>query len=341
MTSDVIIKISNADIGYRVRPGNYVLLKDLGSEVRRSELVALIGKNGSGKTTLLKSIIRLQELLSGTIYIEGKDLGGYKSENLARKIGYASSTISGLPNMSVEELVRIGRYPYTNLFGVLRENDFAIINQAIRFCGLEYHKNTALNQLSDGERQRAALARVFAQDTGIMLLDEPTSFLDIPNKFEIFDLLRDLSEKGKTIIFTTHDLNLASLYADKIWLIHENSIVSGAPEDLYLGSELRAQFATKKLTMNQNTGEFMPSRPTGKKIYLSIDKGCENAGLWTHKALFRKGYFAERVQDSTAIGSAIIEIYKEKDKFVWNLRRDKQNLLNTSIYELILNLENN
>ncbi|MGC9341974.1 MAG: ABC transporter ATP-binding protein, partial [Bacteroidales bacterium] len=238
-------------------------------------------------------------------------------------------------------LVRIGRYPHTNLFGVLKEDDLEIVDKAIHFCGLENYKQTLLSHMSDGERQRAVLARVFAQDTGIMLLDEPTSFLDIPNKFEIFDLLRNLSENGKTIIFTTHDLNLATLYADKILLIHDRSIISGAPEDLYLRPELKSQFASNKLKMNSKTGEFIPHIHPDKKIILTSEPGCENAEIWTRKALTRKGYSVISSEKEKIEGNDSIDIYKEKDKFVWNLHRDKQNLLIPGIYELILKLENN
>lgn len=340
MEGNKIIEIEDCAIGFRGREGSIKLLEKVNLQIRRPELVALLGRNGSGKTTFLRSTMRLQELVSGRIRIKARSLEQFPARILARNVGFVSSVTSGIPEMSVEELVRIGRYPYTNLFGILSEEDIRKVNEAIGICRLEELRNIKLARLSDGERQRAMLASVFSQDTDIILLDEPTSFLDIQNKFDIFGLLNGLVRKGKTIILSTHDLHLATLFADKIWLINERNITEGAPEDLFLGDKLAEQFSSDKVKLDRESGEFGPVLLPGKEVSLRADKDCEIAMIWTRKALRRKGYTVGPGKNFIDSKFPLISILKEKNKFVWKLQQDEQILSLTSIYHLITQLEN-
>ena len=301
--------------------------------------IAIAGNIGSGKTTFLRTLTGLQKALNGKIIIGNTDIKNFRSHELARIIGFVSTFLPDNPEMTVEELVRIGRYPYTNFFGVLRKNDVEKIAESISVCGINHLKDKPTQTLSDGERQKAMLARAFAQDTDIILLDEPTSFLDIPNKFEIFHLLKDLAKEGKTIIFTTHDLNLATSYADKLWLIHEKIISEGAPEDMFLGPEIARLFASEKLRLDPETGDIGPGISPGASVILNYREEHKLAGIWTKKALLRKGIEVRPSGSSTEKTAIRITILKEKNKFVWNLQYENQNLFLVSIYQLIYHLE--
>ena len=340
LREDAVIRIMDSYLGYRSGGTDSVLLEGINLNVYKGELIALIGKNGCGKTTFLRSLIKLHKLIAGELYLFDRDIDAYSSNELARLIGFVSTNIIENAEMSVEELVRIGRYPYTNMFGIMDQSDINQIQSAMNVCGVLHLQNRKLSRLSDGERQRSMLARVFAQDTDIILLDEPTSFLDIPNKFEMFSLLSHLAAKGKSVIFTTHDLNLAAQYADKLWLINNKKISEGAPEDLFLGSEMTEQFAGEKLQLDKETGEFGPKIRENKYVRLSSAAGCDIAEIWTKKAFRRKGI---GISEGNLIKSnLIIDVFisKEKDKFVWNLSSKSKNLPLTSIYQLITHLEN-
>ncbi len=337
---DIKIEIQNCHFGYHKKGQKNILLEDISLMAFQGELIALIGKNGSGKTTFLRTLTGLQQLLEGKISIEQKNVSDFHANELARKVGFVSTFIPDNPEMTVEELVRIGRYPYTNFFGVLRLHDIHKVKEAIDICGIKDLQGKKISEISDGERQRTMLARVFAQDTDIILLDEPTSFLDIPNKFDIFNLLGKLSKEGKIIIFTTHDLNLATRYADKIWLIKGRSVAEGAPEDLFLGTEMREQFVSDKLTIDPETGEIGPKFHPGKSLILHVGKDCELAEIWTKRAFARRGIVVLCDENEAVKDSVRVFISKEKNKYIWNLQKENQNLFLTSIYLLINQLEN-
>lgn len=341
MKEDVYrIELEGCRIGYHEGKDEKVLLEHLNLKVLKGELIALIGKNGSGKTTLLRSLVGLQQLLYGKIKIDHRDINLFSSEEIARRVGFVSTSLPDNPEMTVEELVRIGRYPYTNFFGVLRQLDFDKIKRAISVCGIEHLQNNKINELSDGERQKSMLARAFAQDTAIILLDEPTSFLDIPNKYEIFTLLKKLAAEGKTIIFTTHDLNLAGRYADKLWLIKESSILDGAPEDLFLGQEIKELFTSEKIDMDQQTGEVIPRIFYYQSVILYSCKACKLAEIWTRRALQRKGIGILENETGNKKTSLRVSISKEKNNFTWNIHYMNKKLFATSIYHFIKQLEN-
>ncbi|MCH7658592.1 MAG: ATP-binding cassette domain-containing protein, partial [Bacteroidetes bacterium] len=208
------------------------------------ELVALIGQNGIGKSTLLRTLANLQKALSGEILIKDTEISEYKRIEIARIISFVSTEPVRIANLKVFELVALGRFPHTNWAGRLKQGDRKVVQEAIRLVGLEGFEQKPVSEISDGERQRAMIARTLAQETGIVILDEPTAFLDLPGKYEIIQILNDLaSNTGKTIIFSTHDLNIALHQADKIWLMLPGEIVAGAPEDLVL----KPRFVTDNL----------------------------------------------------------------------------------------------
>jgi iron complex transport system ATP-binding protein len=283
-----ILVIRSLKIGYQAGRNTRILLPPLNAGAGKGELIAVIGKNGIGKSTLLRTIAGLQGALSGEIFYEGKDIRDYSRTDLAQTVGYISTEIVKVSSMRVYDLVALGRFPYTNWLGKTETADHEIIMDAIEKTGLSVLRDRFISELSDGERQKAMIARILAQDTGVMIMDEPTAFLDIGSKFEILHLMHRLSQKsGKTIIFSTHDLNVALSQADKIWLVLPDGIEEGAPEDLMLSGSLDNLFDSSAVIFNPDNGtySFMPE----KKGEIFV----EGSGVMLHyskKALVRAGF---------------------------------------------------
>jgi len=292
LPADKIVKIDGLRTGYRSGRDEIIILDDLYSTALRGELIAVIGKNGAGKSTLLRTIIGLQPAVGGKIYYEGKDIHEYSRLELARKVGFISTEIVRATNMNVYDLVSLGRYPYTNWMGRIdRENHNRII-EALENAGMTAFHSRFISELSDGERQRAMIARILAQDTGLMVMDEPTAFLDIGSKFEILHLLHNLAKTtGKTIIFSTHDLQMAISQADKIWLLKDKRLVEGAPEDLMIQGEFDHIFDSSPARYNSDQGTF---------TFIGEEQGSifvEGEGIlrhWTEKAVNRNGFAISR-----------------------------------------------
>ena len=221
-----------------------VLLNQLNLTVSRGEMVALIGRNGTGKSTLLKSMIGLLAPLDGVCQLNGLPIGEYTLPQRARRLSFVSSQFTQLPALSVGELVGLGRMPYTGWMGRMTTEDRALIKQALDEVQMGPFVERKLDCLSDGERQRAMIARAFAQDTPLMVLDEPTAFLDIPNTYDLIRLLSKFRDGGRSIVYSTHDLETAMLCADKMWVIHEGKILEGSPEDLGLSGIFNELFST-------------------------------------------------------------------------------------------------
>ena len=236
---EVLLRLENLGIGYRQGRRLRMLNSGINCNVFRGELVSLMGRNGSGKSTLLRTLAGLQQKLYGRIMLDGKFIEEYGKKELARKMGFVSTDVIRVEGLRVKDLVAMGRFPYTGWFGSLSARDREKVEEAIEMCSLELLRNRDLDELSDGERQRAMIARTLAQDTDLLVLDEPTAFLDLVHRHEITLLLGELArDHGKTIVFSSHDLQLSLKTADRIWLIHGGGILEGAPEDMVLDGRL-------------------------------------------------------------------------------------------------------
>lgn len=233
--------------------------------------------------------------------------------------------------MTVAELVRLGRYPYTNIFGQLNEKDLRHVEESILKLGLDELRNRPLSQISDGERQRAMLARVFAQQTKIIVLDEPTAFLDIQHKYEIINSLKILCKDGITVIFSTHDINLASFFVDEFWLIQGEKIMNGAPEDLFLNGSIAKLFSSGDVEFDLAEGNFLPRIHNKKSIGLVFESTLNVEANWTKKALVRKGF---SISEDSQRGDSI-EIVQKNHTLVWEIKRDNSVIECHSILELI------
>lgn len=290
MSEEIYVECKNISIGYRERSSaSFVVKRNLTLRAFSGEIVALLGGNGVGKSTLLKTIAGFQSPLAGELMIHHRAAGEYSSGELAREMSFVSTEIVRAANLSVRELVGLGRFPYTNWFGQLDDKDQAIIDTAIHQVGLHGFENRLINRISDGERQRAMIARALAQDTRIMVLDEPTAFLDISNKYEIVRILHKLAEEqGKCIIFSTHDLNTALSLADHIWLMLDDRVVEGLPEEVASRGYFGSLFPNNPhLFFDPEKGDFR-IRKESKGIILL--KSGEPDAFWATRALERIGF---------------------------------------------------
>ncbi|MDA3952492.1 MAG: ABC transporter ATP-binding protein [Bacteroidales bacterium] len=331
---DKILKIKNLEIGYpSKKDASNILFRDINLTGNSGELIALVGKNGIGKSTLLRNITGLQQAINGNILFFDKHKETYSRTEFARMVSFVSTEIVNINNLSVFDLVSLGRFPHTNWFGKLKSDDIIKSRLALEMVGMDSFARKNVNEISDGERQRVMVARTLAQDTKIIVLDEPTAFLDLPNKYEIVHLLNNLSkQENKTILFSTHDLNIAIQEADKIWLMLEDEIIEGAPEDLILNETFNKIFEKSSLSFDKVKGDFRMKRKHSEKIGLFGD-GVHYT--WTKKALERLNYSVEK--ENELIQHIKVEI---KDNLhVWKLIEDGNIHEFYSIYDLSLYLK--
>lgn len=335
--SYTILEGKKLTVGYSGKEKDNILLSEIDLSASSNELIAIIGLNGSGKSSLLRSLLKLENFLSGDIDLFGRNFTSYSSGELARKVAFVSTDWLNAMNMKVNELVSLGRFPYTNIFGTLSPEDHLIVDQSISKMKLNTLAGRKMSEISDGEKQRTMIARALAQDTDLIFLDEPTAFLDIPNKYNIVSYLRELCNEGKTIIFSTHDFQLANRFADRFWMIHDQKIIDGSPEDLVLNGVINESFKSEKLTFDMDVGDFMPLYPKENEIGLKFENRHNVHAWWTHRALRRIGYKTALSNEKPDMS---IQIREEKGKIIWNLQKENQNLLFTSILELINHLKN-
>jgi len=318
-----IIELKNLAIGHQKEEA---LLKDISLSVHPGEMVALIGRNGTGKSTLLKSMLGLIPLIQGVCYLDGALFDTYDLRDRARKVSFVSSHLSQLPSISVKELVSLGRMPFTGFMGRLTAQDHEFIDKSLMEVGLSSFAERKLEHLSDGERQRTMIARALAQDTPLMVLDEPTAFLDIPNKNELIQLLGGFRDSGKSIVYSTHDLDTAMHYADKIWVIHQGEILEGAPEDLGISGLFNTLFERSGIRYDLASKRFKYSTLAKGSIRLEGEKGVPYE--WTRNALERLGY---EVENS---GSTMVKLDNHNGVNRWMLYQSDQSKAFDNLYNL-------
>jgi iron complex transport system ATP-binding protein len=227
------IIINNLSIGYNSGNVTRSVAVKLSAVIRQGELTCLLGSNGSGKSTLLRTIAGLQPKLEGNILIENKVIESYSRKTLSKTVGVVLTEKTELREMTVRDLVGLGRNPYTGFWGRLNYNDEREINKAICSLRIESLADRSVNTLSDGERQKVMIAKALAQETPVIILDEPTAFLDFPSRVDTMRFLMRLArEENKTILISTHDLELALQTADRLLLLTSNSVITGTPEKL-------------------------------------------------------------------------------------------------------------
>jgi len=322
-----ILSLESLQIGYVTGKKETVLLPPLNASADGGELIAVIGRNGIGKSTLLRTLTGLQKPLGGEIYYDGRSISEYSRMELAQKVGYISTEIVKVSNMTVYDLVALGRFPHTNWIGKIEKKDDEAILDAIGNTSMSSFSRKFISELSDGERQKAMISRILAQDSGIMIMDEPTAFLDIAGKYEIFHLLHKLSSNNnKTIIFSTHDLQMAISQSDKIWLILDNQLIEGAPEDLMLSGAFDNLFHSSSVEFNSEDGTFSFRSEPGSSIYLD---GESVIRYWTEKAINRVG-----IKASKEMTDPYIEV-PSQNNMKWRLVSSSGNYDFINLYELV------
>ena len=269
------------------------LIKDLSLQMLHPGIICLMGPNGSGKSTLLRNLSGLASPLQGEILYDSCPLKDLSTSQKAKLISIVLTEMPTETELTVSALLALGRYPYSSWLGILHLSDQRAIEKAIDITGIGHLLEMKLSQLSDGERQICMIARALAQETPFIFLDEPTSFLDIPNKLKIMKLLKYLSAfEGKYIVLATHDLDLALDIADKIWLLSlGGNFYTGIPEDLVLNGNFEKIFSSQDWSMDFNTGKMNLNIPENTyQVYLN--KNQQEGAVWTEKALKKAGFDA-------------------------------------------------
>lgn len=284
-----ILQLQHLQTGYSERTGRTILSQDLHLNLYASEVTMLMGKNGSGKSTLLHTIAGLLPPLRGQVLLSGKDLAQLSLHEQALQMSLVLTERLQSGQMTVREVVQLGRAPHTNFFGTLRSRDHELVAYCLERCGLTTLASRPFVRLSDGEKQRALIARALAQETPLILLDEPTAHLDLSARLEVILMLRELAhELGKGILVSTHELELALSWADKLWLMDSSgAITEGAPEDLALAGHLERVFGSERLSYDLEEGRFLVRQGQGAGIYLT---GEGLYAQWIARALRRSGY---------------------------------------------------
>lgn len=304
-----ILQIKDLAIGYHSRRlaqeakkhGNTfrgkVVAEKLFLNLAEGELVCLLGPNGSGKSTLMRTIAGVQKPICGHVTLDGKRLEKLSAKEVARHLSIVLTDRVMTGNLSVYALVTLGRYPYTSWMGNLSPDDEAIVRDAIEATGTRRFAHRHISDLSDGERQKVMVARALAQDTPIILLDEPTAHLDLPNRIEVVRLLKKLArEQRKSIVMSTHELDLALQAADRIWLMSPAGgedgkkgieMISGMPEELILDGRLEKAFKRNGFEFDRTSGSFRIHQHYKGSIGL-VGEGM--LAYWTKRALERVGY---------------------------------------------------
>lgn len=248
-----MVQANDLNVGYR----GVSIISDINLTLNPGELTLLIGANGSGKSTLLRALAGSQQPLSGEVLINGLDIRKMSSLRLAKSLAVVLTERHGAGGLTVEELVSIGRNPYYGLLGRLTTDDRDAVLSAINEVNLTQKKSHHISTLSDGERQKAMIARAIAQATPLIILDEPTSFLDVASRFEIMRLLARLArENSKTIILSTHDVASAIPVADRICAVADGQLFCGKPDELASTGVLDRVF--RGLVYDRDACDFRP-----------------------------------------------------------------------------------
>ena len=256
-TSQIILKAEQLSIGYKTKKAETVIASNINFELKKGQLIGLVGANGIGKSTLLRTLIKVQPELSGSILLNDKNLKSTSIVELAKQLSIVLTEPLTSKNLSVFELVSLGRHPYTNWIGNLTENDTAIIKKAMTLVNIFELKDKKCYELSDGQLQKVMIARALAQDTAIIVLDEPTSHLDMYHKAYILKLLQKLTkDTGKTILFSSHEIDLAIQLCDTMIVMQKDNVVCNQPCHLITDGVFESLFPKDLIVFDDKTGSF-------------------------------------------------------------------------------------
>ncbi len=335
----LLLQTSDLQTGYRSGGKKIITTKGpLALEVRAGQLICLLGPNGAGKSTLLRTLAGLHAPLEGAVRSNGVDVRQLTPTQRARTVSLVLTERIGTHQLTVYSLVALGRYPYSGWMGGLVETDRAAIEWAIEAAGIQALRDRKLSTLSDGENQKVMLARALAQDTPVLMLDEPTAHLDLPSRIRLMRLLHQLADQTKkAILLSTHDLELALQVADEVWLLQNTETMHrGAPEDLVLNGAFEEAFSHEDIRFDKQTGTFSIQHENRKPVLLA---GEGVGAWWTRRALQRNGFF---VVERTPAGEdfiPFIRLIEKEGRPGWRLESGSDNMQEfDSIAELLKQL---
>ena len=283
-------------IGYNDNKGKKVVQSNVNLTLYSGEVTCLLGLNGAGKSTLIRTLCGFQPPLGGDVLLRGKPLAKYSQNEFAREVGVVLTDRTNAGGITVYELVSLGRHPYTGFFGNLKPSDHKIIEESLQAAGIAHKSSNYVSELSDGERQKVMIAKVLAQQCPIIVLDEPTAFLDITARIETMVLLRRLAkEQNKAIVLSTHDIDSAIGMADTLWLLSKGKEVrSGSPEDLIMDGTMGEFLSKENIVFDSNTGKLNATVPHIRPVGVS---GDFFTAYWVGNALVRNGFTPSPVQE--------------------------------------------
>lgn len=282
-----ILHTQNLSIGYRKNKSCATIISGLDLELKQGALVALVGANGIGKSTLLRTLVGNQQPIAGNVNINNQNLSTINKKELSHLLSIVNTDRTQAGGLTVRELVALGRQPYTGFLGILDKNDQRIISESMQSAGISHKANHFLAELSDGERQKAMIAKALAQQTPIIILDEPTAFLDVESRLETMLLLHRLAhEQNKAILLSSHDLSQSLMLVDELWVIdHKRNMYCGNTEDIALSGVLNDIFTSPNITFDSIEGDFKIKRTLEQSVKLICDD--EILRKWIINALNR------------------------------------------------------
>lgn len=251
------IACNNLEIGYRRKEGKFSVAGQINFKCSQGNLVGIVGVNGVGKSTLLRTISGIQPALSGQVTLNARLIRQYSNKELSKILSVVLTDPLATKNLSVFELVSLGRQPYTNWLGSLSDSDKEKVDEVLQRLEIAQLSDKKCYQLSDGQLQKVLLARALAQDTSVVILDEPTTHLDLYHKVQILKLLRNAAhDLNKLVIFSTHEIELSIQLCDQLYVMQESSGSFGTPEELVASGNFSSLFPEGALTFDKNTGTF-------------------------------------------------------------------------------------
>ena len=315
------IHIENLSIGYPGKGDVKVVADGICAGINSGELTCLLGANGVGKSTLLRTLSAFQPKLGGNIFIEGKEIGDYTDKQLSRVISVVLTEKCDIRNMSVVELIGLGRSPYTGFWGTLSKEDKTVVDKSIALVGIPHLAHRMVHTLSDGERQKVMIAKALAQETPVIYLDEPTAFLDVVSRIEIMTLLHRLAvEQKKAILLSTHDIEQALVLADKLWLLSkENGLQCGVTEDMILSHRMDGLFSCNDIRFDYAHGVYYPKVDSNRCII--VEANDEVLLHWTTNALNRHGYACSPISTSGTVDLPYLQVLSAED---FRLHKEKE-----------------
>ena len=258
MSNKTLLYTSNLSIGYKTKSATMPIAKNLNLNLEKGKLIALIGANGIGKSTLLRSLTGIQKPISGTIFLNEKEIDKMDSLKLAQKLSVVLTEKLPPSNLTVWELIALGRQPYTNWIGTLTDTDIAKVNQAIALTKIEHLVSKKHYEISDGQLQIVLIARALAQDTPLIILDEPTTHLDLLHKVALLKILKKLTqETEKCILFSTHDIDMAIQLSDEMIIMTPETTIQDQPCNLILKGSFNALFKDENIIFDNEKGKFV------------------------------------------------------------------------------------